>query len=580
MRAAFYLKGKIKGDYLLTAAYDSDKDTQERLFRDIQPDEFYPVYGDSSVRGFDAQSTSKLYVRVDKGRSYLLWGDFNTSAASETRKLTNYTRSLTGIKEHYENSRVSVNAFASRDTTRQVIEELRANGTSGPFQLSVPNPLVNSETVEIVTRDRNQPAIIINSVPQTRFTDYEMEPLTGRILFKGPIASVDQNLNPNSVRVTYEVDQGGPEFWVAGVDGQVKVTDRIEVGGIYVKDKNPLQPFTLGGANMVVKLGAGTYVITEVARTISAINGVDDLKGNAGRIELKHESKDLKADIYIAKTDPNFNNPGSYLTQGRSESGGKIDYKLSDKATLHAEALRTEDDVAHAVRDGASVTLQYHIADKLTFEIGMRHSAEKGDVSPVPQTAGTTPPAPLPDEVTTVRARLTGQIPQVKGLSLYGEAEVDVKDTERQDHRGRRRVRAARQEPHLRAPRLHLVDHGSLRPESERAAEHDCHRRRHGIHEGRALLQRVPRARRDRRRRHGSRPRVEEPLVDRPGVEARARPSSACTRSRARAPTRTPPSRSPSSTPRTPTGRAARAWRFATARRRIRCSSPWGSPRR
>ena len=85
-RAAFYLKGKIKGDYLLPAAYDSDKDTKERLFRDIQPDEFYPIYGDSAVRGFDAQSTSKLYVRVDKARSYLLWGDFTTSAPTETRK--------------------------------------------------------------------------------------------------------------------------------------------------------------------------------------------------------------------------------------------------------------------------------------------------------------------------------------------------------------------------------------------------------------------------------------------------------------------------------------------------------------
>jgi len=57
-RAAFFLKGKILGEALLTAAYDSDKDTQQRLFRDIQPDEFYPVYGDSATRGYDAQSTA------------------------------------------------------------------------------------------------------------------------------------------------------------------------------------------------------------------------------------------------------------------------------------------------------------------------------------------------------------------------------------------------------------------------------------------------------------------------------------------------------------------------------------------
>ncbi|REN09596.1 hypothetical protein DSI41_21050, partial [Mycobacterium tuberculosis] len=42
-RTAFFVKGRIKGEYLLTAAYDSDKDTRGRLLRDIQPEEFYPV---------------------------------------------------------------------------------------------------------------------------------------------------------------------------------------------------------------------------------------------------------------------------------------------------------------------------------------------------------------------------------------------------------------------------------------------------------------------------------------------------------------------------------------------------------
>ena len=49
-RAAFFLKGKILGSYLLTASYDSEKATREHLFRDIQPDEFYPIYGDSDQR--------------------------------------------------------------------------------------------------------------------------------------------------------------------------------------------------------------------------------------------------------------------------------------------------------------------------------------------------------------------------------------------------------------------------------------------------------------------------------------------------------------------------------------------------
>jgi hypothetical protein len=427
-RAAFYLKGKIKGEYLLTAAYDSDKDTQERLFRDIQPDEFYPIYGDSGQRGYDAQSTSKLYVRIDNQRSYLLWGDFTTNSTSEVRKLTNYSRSLTGVRQHYENDRVSVNAFASRDSTRQVIEELRANGTSGPFQLATQGALINSEKVEIVTRDRNQPALILSAIAQSRFSDYEIEVLTGRILMKAPVPSVDRDLNPVFIRVTYEIDQGGEQFWVVGIDGAIKVTDRVEVGAVYVKDKNPLLPFTLAGAHLVIKVGEGTYVIGEAAQTDK---GLDNVKGNAGRIEVKHESTNVKAQAFVAHTDIGFDNPGAYLSLGRSEAGGKLEYKLSPRTSIKAEALRSEDVATNSVRDGAAVSLQHQISDRMTFEVGLRHAAEKGTTSPIPQIEGQPPPEHMPEEVTTVRARVTGAVPFVEGATMYGELEVDVKDTDR-----------------------------------------------------------------------------------------------------------------------------------------------------
>ncbi|WP_171161624.1 SdrD B-like domain-containing protein [Usitatibacter palustris] len=427
-RAAFFLKGKIKGDILLTAAYDSDKDTKERLFRDIQPDEFYPVYGDSGVRGYDAQSTSKLYVRLDKGRSYLLWGDFTTQTVSEVRKLSNYNRSLTGIRQHYENDRVSVNAFASKDSTRQVIEELRANGTSGPYELSTRGALVNSEKVEIITRDRNQPSLIIETLPQSRFTDYEIDSLTGRILFRSPVSSVDKNLNPVFIRVTYEVDQGGEKFWVGGVEAQVKVTENIEVGASYAEDRNPEQPFKLAGANATVKLGENAYVIGELAQSQ---RGVDNVKGDAARIELKYDNKGLKANAFVARTDKGFDNPGSYLTQGRSESGGRVEWQARPGTQVRAEVLRSEDLTSNSVRDGALAAVTQEITDRMSVEVGVRHAREKGSISPYPVIDGQPTPVPMPDEVTTVRARLTGQVPFVEGVSVYGEAEVDVKDADR-----------------------------------------------------------------------------------------------------------------------------------------------------
>jgi hypothetical protein len=131
-RTAFFFKGTIAGEYLLTTAYDSDKQKNVQMFRDIRPDQFYPVYGDSSVKTFDAQSVGKLYVRIDKNRSYLLYGDFVTASSPEVRQLSQISRSVSGLRHHFEDSTTRVDSYASRDTLTQQIQEFPANGTSGP----------------------------------------------------------------------------------------------------------------------------------------------------------------------------------------------------------------------------------------------------------------------------------------------------------------------------------------------------------------------------------------------------------------------------------------------------------------
>lgn len=125
-RAALFLKGKVKGTYLLTLAYDSDKNSSQLLFRDIRPDEYYPVYGDAAAKGFDAQSTSKLYVRVDKGRSYVLYGDYVTRTENdEGISLGQYSRSLTGLKTSVEDEKSKVTGFVARTNATQVVNEQR-----------------------------------------------------------------------------------------------------------------------------------------------------------------------------------------------------------------------------------------------------------------------------------------------------------------------------------------------------------------------------------------------------------------------------------------------------------------------
>ncbi|WP_147285187.1 hypothetical protein, partial [Moraxella atlantae] len=79
------------------------------------PDDYYPVYGDASAKGFDAQSSKKFYVRLDKDRSFVMYGDLKTHIDNnDGLSLGQYDRTLTGIKSHYENDTTKVTAFVAK----------------------------------------------------------------------------------------------------------------------------------------------------------------------------------------------------------------------------------------------------------------------------------------------------------------------------------------------------------------------------------------------------------------------------------------------------------------------------------
>jgi hypothetical protein len=454
-RAAMFAKGTVSDEYLLTFSYDSDKTTRGRLFRDIQPDQFYPIYGDSSLKGFDAQSTQKLYLRVDKEKSNFLVGDFTTDISpSQARSLGRYSRSLTGVREHYEKDRFVLNAFAARDNVKQIIDEQPGRGISGPYNLSTSNGITNGEKVEIVTRDRNQPAVILGIQPLVRFEDYEFEPFSGRLLFRKPIPSVDAYLNPVSIRVTYETEQGGPKFWVGGVDGQIKLTERLEVGGSYVKDDNPITPFELASVNATIKLADKTFAIVEAARSKrrdTTVNSED--KGYGYRAEVRHESEGLVARVFSGRTDAGFHNAAATLSHGRSEAGGKATYELGKDTKISAEVLRTEDVTTGAERTGASLMVSHQFNDIFRLDAGLRHSKDRVNPnSAVPPngalatcnntiyTSGLTPASGIlacpfsngrvsGSEINSARLRLTAKV--LDKASLYIEGEQDVGDSEK-----------------------------------------------------------------------------------------------------------------------------------------------------
>lgn len=413
-RTAFFIKGKILGSYLLTASFDSEKEDRS-MFRDIKPDEYYPIYGDASVKGFDAQSSGRLFVRVDKNKHFAMYGDFNTMDQSPARNLGQFNRNLTGVKGHYETSKIKANASVSLADSRQVIEELPALGISGPYRLQHENVRENSERIEIITRDRNQPDVIIDSKTMFRFRDYTLEQFTGHIFFNAPVFSLDEDLNPRFIRISYETEETLEKFVVATTDAQAKVTDNIEVGATAHVDLDPADSYNLVSANSSIKLGESGTLVTEVARTDKDSKG----EGYGARVEYKHQGNVFNGRVFAGKTSEDFVNPFSMLGGARTEAGMRGTVRLGSKTTLQTEALLSTNDTTGAVRQGAMLNVQRGFAYGLQAELGVRYMKDDQKGS-APST-----------EQGSVRSKLISRLPFLTSAEVYGEYEQSLASIER-----------------------------------------------------------------------------------------------------------------------------------------------------
>ncbi len=412
-RFAFFLKGKVSGKTLLTAGFDSEKDKEERLFRDIRPEEFYPVYGESSIKGFDAQSSGRLYIRLDRGKTYAMYGDFITQDNNPDVQLSGYSRSQNGVKTYIEQGAVSVEAFGVNSVSARRIREFRGLGISR-YELPDRDLISNSEIIELVTYDREQTEVIMNVERLTRFVDYVIDPFSGVITFKNPISSVDGDFNPVFIRATYEVENNTERYLIGGVRGDLEITDGLKVGAGVVQDNNPTGEFTMASSNLSFELGQSTKIIAEAAHTITDESG----SGNAGRVEVRHKGSRYELNGQVGRSDANFNNQGASLGQSRTEARARGRLNLTSSTDLNAEFRLSRNDTTGDQTLGTLVGLKHSFESGINAELGVRHSEQTNSTS---------------DDVTNtnLRSKLTTKLPFIKGATAFGEYEQDLNASDR-----------------------------------------------------------------------------------------------------------------------------------------------------
>ena len=377
-RLAFYAKGKIKGEYLLTASYDSAREKPETangLFGTIDPSKYYTLYGDATSVRYDAASTEKLFVKLESDNFYAMFGDYNTGLT--VTELGRYNRSLTGFKSEYRSDKLTVTAFATETEQAFIKDEIRGEGTSGLYQLSRQNIVLNSEKITIESRDRFRSEVVLESRQLSRYIDYTFDPIAGTIYFREPIYSRDQNFNPVYIVVDYEVNSGDKQAITAGGRVAVKpLATGPEIGATLIHEGTPGAEVDLLGADFTYEIDSRTTLKAEVATT-KLETATGSVTGRAYIAEAITLGETVEGKAYMRRQDGNF---GLGQQQGSETGTQKIGvdgkYWISGDTTLSAEVFRQENLSTDGVRDVVNGSVEF-MQKQYTLSGGARYARDK-----------------------------------------------------------------------------------------------------------------------------------------------------------------------------------------------------------
>ena len=414
-RLAFHLKGKIKGKYLVTASFDSDRDRKE-LFKNLDPDKYYPVYGDDSSTNYQATNTQgMLYLLVEWDKSSAMWGNYSTDFGDT--EFAAFRRTLYGGKVHLESvtttkyGEPTSKVIAFRAQAHQKASHNELLGTGGSlYYLKHKDIIEGSDKVQIETRDKVT-GLVLSSKTMAEGIDYEIDYDNGRITFWQPVhhvtgsdSIISGNLldgNPVYVIVDYEyetLDRFNEA--TVGARGQQAIGDHVTVGGTYVEEKQTKETYKLKGVDATVHLGdnikvtaeyaesesesMGSFISTDGGLNFTELPTAETSKGKAYGVKGEAKLLDNKfgVDGYYKRVENDFSSSATSSQQGKDMYGVSGTYDLSDKTrvkvTHDTQKLLDDGNLQTQLQVGATKTETtsvqvVHTADKLRLTAEARH---------------------------------------------------------------------------------------------------------------------------------------------------------------------------------------------------------------
>ena len=437
-RIAFYLKGKVKGKYLITAQMDTEtapidelfddlhKKDPQSIFRRLDPDQYYPVYGDDSTLIDDTDSQGKLYVRVDWDKSRALWGNFNTDFTGT--ELSSFNRSLYGAKLNHRNTKVTSEGEHTTDVTVFASEAQSAYrhnqflGTGGSLYYLKDSDIVDgSEKVWIEIRERGDSERAIEKVVLEEGRDYQIDDFQGRIILNRPLLQIATQANPSLIKDTpldgdqvylmvdyeYVPDDFESDKASYGARGKVWLNDHFAVGGTFAHENRDNNDYEHKGVDITIQKAKGTYLKAEYAESesnqtlgsfLSTDGGLNfsgfsnnaetvgsDIKGSAYSVEARvnleeYGDKEGSIGAWYKLREAGFSNANFDNSVDTTDAGIEAIIQINKdfNAALRATLLDKEDT---SKETAISVQGDYKVNDKTIVSAELRHIDEKDYVN-------------------------------------------------------------------------------------------------------------------------------------------------------------------------------------------------------
>lgn len=250
-KLAFYLEGYVLGDVFIEMLVDTDNPGLLDVV-DIDPHEYYPVYGDGSVVNKDSAQHGRLYVAVRAGDSSAVYG--RSQVHLQLGEFLDLHQELRGAYVDAAEDSYDLQALYGHTLSQRIREEYpdtprlpdenrdweKFLDITGPFHLEYVPVLGDSERIYVEVRSLRNP----NRVVERRRlspSEYQLDKATGRLEIKEFISWYDDQGRPVSLVVEYEhVEPLASSVRLHGFVGGMDVGDmwRFDAGYLRHGDKS------------------------------------------------------------------------------------------------------------------------------------------------------------------------------------------------------------------------------------------------------------------------------------------------------------------------------------------------------